>query len=125
MGLLETAADYAGGRPRFVCNHRVQCLFNQERPLQQLLSQKGKAPHKGSGVQTRTKVKTGAQSDLIAQLLYRQVVAGTGASPSIQQANLEGDLVELAVQMLKYLLSSCRSVFLQYQTVKLAHIAAI
>lgn len=109
----------------FTTTELVQRVFNQERPLQELLSQRGKAPQKGSGVRTLTKMKTGAQSDLIAQLLYRQVGAETGASPSIQQANLEGDLVELAVQMLKYLLSSCRSFFLQYQTVKLAHIAAI
>lgn len=57
----------------------VQLLLSQEKPLQQLLSQRGKAPHKGSDLWTLIEMKTGAQSDVIAQLLCRQVVAEAGA----------------------------------------------
>lgn len=58
----------------------VQLLLSQERPLQQLLSQRGKAPHEGSDLWTSIKMRAGAQSDVIAQLLCRQVVAEAGAS---------------------------------------------
>lgn len=41
------------------------------KPLQHLLSQGGKAPHKGSGVWTLNKMQIGALSDLIIdQLLW-------------------------------------------------------
>lgn len=63
---------------------------------------------------TLTKIKTGAQSDLIVQPLYRQVVAETGgAPPTVWWVNLYGNLVKLIVQMVKYLLTFCRSIFLQ------------
>lgn len=64
----------------FAATMLVQLLLSQETPLQQLLSQRGKAPHKGSDTWTLIKMKTGAQSDVIPQLLCRQVVAKAGAS---------------------------------------------